>query len=245
MHVTVLGCSGSFPAPGGACSGYLVEEGKTRLLLDCGNGVLSRLQVLLPIESLDAIVLSHLHYDHMADLLVLRYAIETRLANGEALRPLPLYLPDTPAEIAALLKEGNLFDCRTIRGDRSEQIGDLRFQFFPMRHTVESYAVRIESANGCLTYSGDTLSNEQLSTAAKDVDLFLCEATSASDAGSDETQIPHLTAGQAARIAREAHVKSLLLTHFWYQQDREVLRREASAIFPAVQLACELETYFV
>ena len=245
MHLTVLGCSGSFPAPGGACSGYLVEEGKTRLLLDCGNGVLSRLQVLLPIDSLDAIVLSHLHFDHIADLLVLRYAFETRLANGEALRPLPLYLPETPGEIAALLSEGNLFDCRPIRGGGSEPIGDLNLHFFPMRHTVECYAVRIESANGCLTYSGDTLVNEELSTAAKDADLFLCEATSASDAAGDETQIPHLSAAEAARIAREAHVKSLLLTHFWYQQDREVLRREASAIFPAVQLARELETYFV
>ena len=61
MFLTVLGRHGPYPRPGGACSGYLLEDGETRVLIDCGSGVLSRLLEIMRPEQLDAIVLSHLH----------------------------------------------------------------------------------------------------------------------------------------------------------------------------------------
>ena len=75
MRLTILGNNGPFPAPGGACSGYLVESdsGETRILLDCGTGVLAHLTQLTPDIHLDAVVLSHLHYDHMSDMLPMHY----------------------------------------------------------------------------------------------------------------------------------------------------------------------------
>jgi len=76
MKLTVLGCCGPYPAAGGACSGYLLEEDGYRVLIDCGNGVLSRLQQHLKSWELEAVLLSHLHFDHTADLMVLRYALD-------------------------------------------------------------------------------------------------------------------------------------------------------------------------
>ena len=73
MKLTVLGCNGPYPAPGGACSGYLLQEGDTGVLRDCGAGVLAQLEKHMPPQNLTAIVLSHLHYDHMSDMLPLIY----------------------------------------------------------------------------------------------------------------------------------------------------------------------------
>ena len=91
MKLTILGKYGPYPAAGGACSGYLIEQGSTRVLIDCGNGVLSRLQQVCKIKDLSAIVLSHLHSDHMADMLVLRYALEIGRVRGILdMDPIPL-----------------------------------------------------------------------------------------------------------------------------------------------------------
>ncbi|MDQ3608154.1 MAG: MBL fold metallo-hydrolase, partial [Actinomycetota bacterium] len=75
MRVTVLGKSPSWPDTGGACSGYLVEEGATALLLDCGNGVFAKLRERLPYARVDAVVISHLHGDHFLDLVPFSYAL--------------------------------------------------------------------------------------------------------------------------------------------------------------------------
>ncbi|MCG8541098.1 MAG: MBL fold metallo-hydrolase, partial [Clostridia bacterium] len=66
MKITILGNSGPYPRAGGACSGYLLEEDDIKILIDCGNGVLSRLLGMIEsLEDIDAIILSHLHSDHI------------------------------------------------------------------------------------------------------------------------------------------------------------------------------------
>lgn len=103
MRLTVLGCFGPFPAAGGACSGYLVESGETKLLLDCGSGVLKNLLRVCPLSALTGAVISHLHMDHASDLGVLRYALE------QSGRQLPVVAPKTPAAEAALLLDHGAF----------------------------------------------------------------------------------------------------------------------------------------
>ena len=76
MKLTVLGCYGPYPAAGGACSGYLLEHEGFAVLIDCGNGVLSRLQEFIEPSKLKAIIISHLHSDHCSDLFILRYALQ-------------------------------------------------------------------------------------------------------------------------------------------------------------------------
>jgi ribonuclease BN (tRNA processing enzyme) len=82
MKLTILGNNGPFPGAGGACSGYLLSNEKCNILLDCGNGVLSNLQKLIPLKMLDAIILTHLHSDHISDMMVLRYAIQIKNKRG-------------------------------------------------------------------------------------------------------------------------------------------------------------------
>ena len=116
MKLTVLGRYGPYPAPGGATSGYLVESGGTRLLLECGSGVVSNLLRVCPATALAGVMLSHLHMDHAGDLGVLRYALEAAGAQ------LPAVAPDAPEDAAALLLRHAAY-----RLERAEEGREYRF----------------------------------------------------------------------------------------------------------------------
>jgi ribonuclease BN (tRNA processing enzyme) len=68
MELIILGASGAWPAPGGAANGFLVRAGGYHLVLDFGMAVLPNLQRYLPHEQIDAIFISHEHWDHCLDL---------------------------------------------------------------------------------------------------------------------------------------------------------------------------------
>ena len=91
MRIHVVGCSPAWPNPGGAQSGYLVEEDGRRLLLDCGPGVLPRLRKLEPWPRLDAIVITHFHLDHWGDLVP--WAFGGLFGAGREVQPPELWLP--------------------------------------------------------------------------------------------------------------------------------------------------------
>src|SRR5690554_3434426 len=90
MKLRVLGNNGPYPKAGGTCSGYLLENKNTKVLLDCGNGVFSKFQNVCKLEELDAIVLSHLHPDHISDVFILRYALQFKDLS------LKLFAPNEP-----------------------------------------------------------------------------------------------------------------------------------------------------
>src|ERR671932_2330240 len=75
MRLTVLGKSPSWQDAGGACSGYLIEEGDTAVVIDCGNGVFGKLRRFRDYTKVDAVVISHLHADHFLDLVPFAYAL--------------------------------------------------------------------------------------------------------------------------------------------------------------------------
>ena len=67
MRLTVIGSSPAWPNPGGAHSGYMLTANGTRLLLDCGPGVLGRLRELELYPA--SIAITHFHLDHWGDLV--------------------------------------------------------------------------------------------------------------------------------------------------------------------------------
>lgn len=242
MKLTVLGCYGTFPGANGACSGYLIQDNGLNILLDCGNGVISRVQRYCKIEELDAVVLSHKHLDHMADAFVLKYAIETKMAKGQNINRIKLFLPENPREAAGELYDSSVFDIVNIKESLEANIGGVCLSFAEMRHLIESYAVIIEQGEKKFVYSGDTGFNEKLGKAAKAADLFLCESTLLETEGKCEFD-HHLSAGAAGRTAAGENVKKLLLTHFWYEEDKHKYLNEARKYFKNAYLAEEFSTY--
>lgn len=241
MNLTVLGCYGPYPPAGGACSGYLLEEEGCRVLIDCGSGVLSRLQHYVKPWELKAVLLSHLHFDHTADLMVMRYALEYARTRGWLSKQLPLYsLPEPAAELQRLLYKEN-FTSISLSAAVPLQLGPFHISFLETIHALPCLAMRIETEKGILIYSGDTEYFEGLIDFAAGADLFLCEANFQEE---DMAALPpnHLSAAGAARIAARAGVKRLLLTHLHPADDPAVSLDEAQAYYPA-ETAVEGETY--
>ena len=103
MKVTVIGCWGGSPRPGGACSGYLVQAGDTNLLLDCGAGVASAVQRVCPLTDIDHVVVSHFHHDHVSDAGVLMFARLVHRQLGQTTRDLTFYAPaDAPTSASGV-----------------------------------------------------------------------------------------------------------------------------------------------
>lgn len=237
MRLTILGNNGPYPAPGGACSGYLLESdsGNTAVLIDCGAGVLARLFERVSIDRLDAIVLSHLHYDHMSDMLPLHYALQFNPRK----RPLDVYAPRTPGEVRALLEDRQI----DLWPMCQATVGEMSLSFCPVRHPVETYAISVACDGARFVYTGDSNTDSALELFCNGADLLLADAGLSTADYSQEA--PHLSAALCGKLARDAGVKRLLLTHFNPKYDPDELRSEAREFFPGAEIAACGESHYV
>ena len=230
MRLTVLGCAGSFPGPESACSAYLVEAEGFRLLLDFGSGALSALQRYANLRAVDAILLSHLHCDHMLDAC--HYVVVRRYAPDGPLPPVPMYAPSgAPDRLAAAYSADAepLDDVYTFYGLQpgTFPIGPFTVTVDRVNHPVETYGVRLEVGGRVLAYSADSAPCEALLRLAQGADTFLCEASYLD--GEPNPPDLHLTGGEAGEIATKAGVGRLLLTHLVPAWGSEALTFEAAS----------------
>lgn len=247
MRMTVLGKYSPYPPAGGAGPGYWVESGEpgssTGILLECGSGVLSRFQERVgPLSNIHTVVLSHLHFDHISDVLVLRYAAAADSRYKELPHHVRIYAPPEPENEFSLLTYKEATSGNAVSSEMRLQVGPFSLTFYQGVHGIPSFAVRIEGPRGVLAYSGDTRPCHALLEAAKDADLFLCEA-SGIEADADYVAPGHLTARQAGEIAYQAGVKQLLLTHVFPLYDEDQLLEECRKVFPQAELVQEGHCY--
>ena len=239
LTLTVLGCSGSYARPGGACSGYLVRSGDTTVWLDAGPGTLATLQEHVGLSDVDAVVLSHEHPDHWHDLdgylVACRYGTPSRAG-------VPVYAP-------AGLRDHSYFDLEptfawheVADGDRVS-VNGIAISFSRTDHGVETLAVRIDGGGGSLGYSADSGPDWSLEALGPALDLALCEATLSSE---EEGKVQHMSARQAGASARVAGARRLLLTHLWPALDPVRSRDEGSEAYGApAELAAHNAQYTV
>jgi ribonuclease BN (tRNA processing enzyme) len=264
MRLTVLGKSPSWQDAGGACSGYLVEEEGTAVVVDCGNGVFSKLRRFRDYTRVDAVVISHLHADHFLDLVPFAYA----LTYAPRQQPVPvdrwpgtdcpacpeLHVPPGATELFRRVVGawGNedliekAFEVHEYDASSEIEIGPIRITLQPVPHFTETYAMSISSANGSgrIVYGADSSPTDALTEFAKDADLMLVEATLPRP---ERTGMRgHLTADEAGGQAREAGAKRLVLVHISDELDAEEARARAIETFgEQVEVAREGATFDV
>lgn len=265
MRITVLGKSPSWADAGGACSGYLVEEAHTALLLDCGSGVFSKLRRYRDYTTVDAVLVSHLHADHFLDLVPYAYA----LTYAPRQQPVPVAQwpgTDHPARPRLLVPPGAGRKLRRLVGTwgneeliesafRLEEydpgspveVGELRASFHSVPHfDTDTHAINFTSANGAgrFTYGADCSPGEELIEAARGTDLLIVEATLPRP---ERTGVRgHLTPAEAGDHARRAGARRVVLTHISDELDELWAREQGTDTFGApVEVAREGAVYVV
>lgn len=234
MILTVLGCAGSFPSAHSPASSYLIEHDDHRIVLDLGNGSLSALQRHVDLvwpQALDAVVLSHCHVDHCVDLASLY--VQRHYAPARTSQVLDVLGPsDTRDRLAAIY---GMHDPRTLDAEFSfatlvdrQVVGPFTVTTCRAAHPVEAYSIRIDAGGESIVYSGDTGPNDALVDLARGADIALFEA---SFVGRDNPPALHLSGADAGRIAREAGVRHLVLTHLVGWNDPAQVLAEAQAEF--------------
>jgi ribonuclease BN (tRNA processing enzyme) len=236
VRLTVIGKSPAFTDAGGACSGYLVEDGGTRLLVDCGNGVFGKLRAATDPFALDGVVISHVHADHVLDLVPFAYAL--LFARGDRpFPPMPLHVPPGGADrlhrLSGIWGDDGLlttaFDVREYDPGATLRLGDVDVRFAPVPHYVPAWAV---SLGGRVVFGADCAPNDAVVELARGAGVLLLEATLAVP----ESAAPfgHLTPAQAGELAQRAGVPRLVVTHVPSSFDEAWVRAEAARTFTGV-----------
>ncbi len=243
MELTVLGSGTCAVTRERSCSSYLLKCDEKRILIDIGFGAMRRMaQAGIDYREIDAIVCSHFHLDHVGDLSP--FFMATRYTPGfQRQKPLIVIGPEGFKSF--------LSACRDLFGDwllptddypfkivelNAEQyrLGECLIQALPMNHSRPTNGYRIDHHGVSCVYSGDTGPCDELVTLANNADVALFECSFPDDQPFDF----HLTPKQAGQMAQQAHVKKLLLTHFYPLMDNvDVIGAVAPVFDGEVELA--------
>jgi len=199
MKLLVLGKYGPFEsASGGVCNCYLVSGENTRLLLDMGPGSLGRVQRAVDIKAIDAIYISHLHFDHTADLLSFRYLLD--VLNHKV----KIYAPLDNSPYCNVLFDSPRFEVIDTNQNKNFTVGEFNCTLVKTNHPVTNYGIRISSNGKTLVYTGDTAMCEELTELLSNADLAVGDFSKAPDFKGF-----HLTVNDAKDLASKLNIKIL------------------------------------
>ncbi len=221
-RLIILGSGTVVPQAGRSTSCYLVDDGEGGVLLvDLGPGALQRAaQAGYELPAVRAVLLTHIHPDHCADLVTLQFALRNPLL---ARRAAPLQVCGTAAVplLVARLRNAwpgwlgvdpSLLALSVVEPGPVTLAGPTRIEAFRVEHSTSSLGYRLVLPDGfVLAFSGDATEGADLMDLGRDSDLFVLEA-----AAPDRQPVPgHLTPTRAARVAAACGTRHLLLTHFY------------------------------
>ncbi|QBP17884.1 MBL fold metallo-hydrolase [Acetilactobacillus jinshanensis] len=227
MKLRVIGCYGGYPAKGVGTSSYLLTAGDYHLLIDCGSGDLLSLEKYFDPLKLNAVVLSHYHWDHIADVGVLQYYWQLH-TEGRQESVLPIYGNSADPLNLGSLTWPNSTKGEGYNGNSKLNLGPLTITFKRTIHPVPAYAMRIEDnhTKHVLVYTADSNYFEGLAKFAQNADLLVTDTNYYANKNSVEPRW-HMTSSECGKLAKQSNCKKLLLSHLPQYGDLKQLITEA------------------
>lgn len=243
-QLTVLGGSAAGVGTGTGCSAYLVTVNDTNVVLDLGPNTIQQLRKHVDYRTLDAIVISHLHLDHILDVFALRFMLSYNPVKAD--RKIPLYLPPDGLEYfsraAQLFATSSddvgeyfsaVFDMQAYDPEGSVTIGDMTISFAPTVHIIPCWAMRVHPNDGDdLVYTADSGTDADLEAFVSGAAVVLADSAAAPEAPDFVKAGIHFDAAAAATLARDAGANHLVLTHQWEEADPMNNAAIAREVFP-------------
>jgi ribonuclease BN (tRNA processing enzyme) len=252
MRLTVLGKSPAWTDAGGACSGYLVEgvDGRA-FLLDCGNGVFGKLRARRDYREVEAVVISHLHGDHVLDLAPFAYALTVGPDAG-SVRP----ALHAPVEAEAFLRRLagtwgdeklflDAFELTEYAAGEEIELAGIGVRPHAVPHFGPTNAIELRApGGGRIVFGADGRYSEELVAAASGADVLIAEATLPDPDPAPLAERGHMSAAEAGELAARAGAGRLVLTHISDELDPGRALAAAGAAFDGtVEIAAEGSTY--
>jgi len=223
LKLTILGSGTGFPSSLRGGPGYLVQSDEEMVLMDLGMGTLSKLHGLeIPLDRLGPILISHLHPDHIAELVSLLFALKNIVIS----RKVPLRLIGGPG-LKELVRRLQEVHGRWIRPERFElevlevpegeiSLGELTLRTVPVVHTEGSIGFRLAAPTGeSLAYSGDSAFCPALMDLVRNVDLAVMECSFPDE----QKKKGHLIPSEVGKIAAGGGAKRVVLSHLYPECD--------------------------
>ncbi|MGA9771919.1 MAG: ribonuclease Z [Blastocatellia bacterium] len=232
MRLTILGSGTVVPDGARNSSGYFIESGDARIMMDCGAGTVHALaRYAVPWERMTHLFISHFHVDHCGELaslfLAFRHGIRSkraqsltvigpygldRLMNGlKEAYGADLFEPNFPVRLQMIAP-----------GERITLTQDCSLSVAKTPHTKESLAVRIESSASAICYTGDTDYSEEVARFFDRASLMISECSFRER----REGVRHVSIRDVARMAALADAARLAVTHFYFDVDEQELKRE-------------------
>jgi ribonuclease BN (tRNA processing enzyme) len=243
MRLTVLGGSAAGPNPGAGCSGYLLTDGDTAIVIDLGPGTLPELRSHIDLRSLDGLVISHQHLDHILDIAALRYSL--KYSPSKRSGPLPVWIPPGAEETLHYLARAfsteqetpdfytEVLDIRTFDPANPLEIGSFSVALAQGIHYIPSFSMRVSSTKSskALGYTADTGPAARLEHHLAGVQFLIAEAALAEPGLEPVETRGHLTAEEAGQLATKCGAHTLVLSHIWEEMGFEQQRERAANAF--------------
>lgn len=246
MILKILGSVSPYPKADKNCVGYIIydTDSNQKILIDCGNGITRLMKFPNDLEDL-TIIISHLHKDHYADLSAIAYASYVYHNLGLLNSKVKVYIPNSNdlEDYHYLINYGteNYMDFYVYDDKSNLNINDINISFYQTQHSIKTFAMNIIKGTIKLSYSADTGCDENISLFFQNADILICESSFLKY--QKNGNINHLSAEEAAIIAKKSNVKKLILSHFWPEIDKLDYLNEAKIIFKNIDVALENKEY--
>lgn len=228
MKLTIIGYWGGYPAVDKASSMYVLEKDDFMLVIDVGSGGLSKFQKYKSITDITAVLLSHYHADHIADIGVLQHALLVQSYITDNQEVVPIYGHDEDEKQFNSLNH-DYTKAIAYNPNNVLKIGPFFIRFLRTKHSVPCFGMRITDGTSTIVYTADSAYQKEWIKFCQNADLLLAECNFY--AGQDAASSGHMTSTEVGTIAKNAHVGEVILTHLPHFGAHKNLIKEAADIY--------------